>query len=800
MKTLLLVGLVSFLVAPSLVNADDAEEARLITAIQSGTTPKEKEDACWRLKQIGTARSVPALASLLADEHLYQAACDALETMPAAEAGETLRAGLKTSSGLAKAGVIHALGERRHRAAASDLAALLRDADPLVATSSARALGEIASNEAVAALHEARSVAPIRTAVVDALLRCASQQTTAGDRTAAVKLFQELDNAQEPEHVRVAAFTGLIRVSGERALELIVSGIEGADPAKQIVALQLARGIQSLDATAAFTNLLTKSDPAMQAALLALLQQRDDASAAPTVVALTGSADSYVRHSAIACLGVLGDATAVPLLAAAATSREEAEQKAARQALIALRHGDVGRAMVEQLAVANPDVQAELARALAARAEKSAVPPLLELARSSSDATRKAAVRSLSLLADGSHFSVLVKLISEAATEAARTDIRGVFESIVDRAEGRRKFDVAPLVIALNSGPRETRIALLQAGSLFADEQVRAAFRTALKDPDSRIRDAAARSMCATRDAGLLPDLLQLARTSAELNLRVLALEGYVRLVREESSGFDAARRADLLKPVYELAARPEEKRLVLSALSSAPHRDALQLAERALADTAVKAEAEMACAQIAKALVASDPEAAEMSLQRLVADGSATVRTNAQAILKQLDSGWVCAGPYRQAGKTAQELFDIFFAPEQAGSSEVKWRRAPGSPDLARAGEVVLDGIVGGEHCLVYLKTQVFAPTAQSVNLEIGSDDGIKLWVNGELVHANNAVRGLTPGQDHAKASLRAGWNELRAKITQHTLGCGMTLRIVTTDGKPVSGLRFDPRGDGKQ
>ena len=110
------------------------------------------------------------------------------------------------------------------------------------------------------------------------------------------------------------------------------------------------------------------------------------------------------------------------------------------------------------------------------------------------------------------------------------------------------------------------------------------------------------------------------------------------------------------------------------------------------------------------------------------------------------------------------------------------------------------MDSIVGGEHCLVYLKTQVFVPTAQSVNLEIGSDDGIKLWVNGELVHANNAVRGLTPGQDHAKASLREGWNELRAKITQHTLGCGMTLRMVSTDGKPVSGLRFDPDGDGKQ
>lgn len=799
MKTFLLLALMAWLIAPASLQADDGEEARLTGVVQSAAPSKEKEDACRRLKQIGTATSVPALATLLNDEHLYQAACDALETIPFKEAGEALQAALKTASGTAKAGVIHALGERRHRSAVSDLAGLLRDADPLLAASAARALGEIGGSEAVSVLREAMKVALVRAAVVDAMLRCASRLAADGDLDPARNIFQELNASQEPEHIRAAAYSGLIRSSGDRALELVVAGIAGPDPARQIASLRQAREIQNPRATAALTNLLSKTSPTMQVALLALLQQRGDASAAPAAAPLARSPDPYVRLSAIAALGVLGDATAVSLLATVATSRDESEQKAGRQALIAVRRGDVVRTMVAQLAVANPDVQAGLARALAARAEKSAVPPLLDLARSSSEATRKAALRALSLLADGSHLAALVKLMGDVSTEAAREDVRGVVESIVDRAEGRKSFDVAPLVGGLDTTGREMRVALLQVSALFSDERLRTAFRAALKDADPQIRDAAARSMCATRDAGLLPDLLELASTSTELNLRVRALEGYVRLVREEASGFTAVRCAELLKPAYDLAGRPEEKRLVLSALTSAPHRESLQLAERALADTAVKNEAEIACAQIAKALLTSDPEAAESSLQRLVANGGATARTNAQAILKQLDSGWLCAGPYRQTGKTAQELFDITFAPEQAADAQVKWRRAPGSPDFARAGEVVLDGIVGGEHCVVYLKTRVFVPAAQPVNLEIGSDDGIKLWVNGDLVHANNAVRGLTPGQDRAKATLREGWNELQAKITQHTLGCGMSLRIVSTAGKPVSGLRFDARGDTK-
>jgi hypothetical protein len=132
---------------------------------------------------------------------------------------------------------------------------------------------------------------------------------------------------------------------------------------------------------------------------------------------------------------------------------------------------------------------------------------------------------------------------------------------------------------------------------------------------------------------------------------------------------------------------------------------------------------------------------------------------------------------------------------PSRAGQ-EVRWQRAPGVADLARAGEVDLSGIVGGNHCVVYAKTRVYAPAAQAVTFAIGSDDGIKVWVNGELVHANNAVRGLTPGQDRAKGRLREGSNDLLLKITQHTAGCGFTFRVLGEGGQAVQELRFEAGG----
>lgn len=622
--------------------ADVGEEARLAGVIQSPASANEKEDACWRLKRIGTVVSVPILATLLSDDQLCQAACDALQTMPFDAAGEALRSALKTTSGRNKASIIHALGERRNRAAVTALAELLNDPDPLITRAASRALGKISGNEAVHALRKALKTAsdPVRDSVVDALLRCAVQLTAEGDRGEAKKIFAVLDNPREKEHIQAAAYAGLIRAAGNRALDLVVSGIKGNNAAHQIVALKLAREIPNPKATAAFTNLLAKASPAMQAALIGLLQQRGDATAAPAVFALAHSEDSYVRNSALTALGTLGDADMIPFLLRATTSRDEAEQKAARQALIALRRGKVAETLVAQLTTATPEVQVELASALAGRAEKSAVPRLLELARSNNEATRKAAFRALSPLADGSHLPLLVKLLEEAQTEATRSEVRNLFEAIVNRTEARKKIDVSSIVSALNTTQGETRIALLQVSALFADDRLHPAWGAALKDTDVQFRNTAARALCSSRDAGLMPDLLELARNSEDFNLRVLALEGYVRLASDESSEFTPQQRAAMLKPAYDLATRVEEKRLVLSALASVVHRDALELAEHALTEPEIKNEAEIACTQIAKALLATDSEAAAASLRRLAENGiSLNVRTNAQVILKQFES-----------------------------------------------------------------------------------------------------------------------------------------------------------------
>jgi hypothetical protein len=41
---------------------------------------------------------------------------------------------------------------------------------------------------------------------------------------------------------------------------------------------------------------------------------------------------------------------------------------------------------------------------------------------------------------------------------------------------------------------------------------------------------------------------------------------------------------------------------------------------------------------------------------------------------------------------------------------------------------------------------------------LELGSDDGVKVWLNQKLVHAKNVARALRPGSDKVNVALNAG------------------------------------------
>lgn len=85
------------------------------------------------------------------------------------------------------------------------------------------------------------------------------------------------------------------------------------------------------------------------------------------------------------------------------------------------------------------------------------------------------------------------------------------------------------------------------------------------------------------------------------------------------------------------------------------------------------------------------------------------------------------------------------------------------------------------------YAHTYVYSPTPLSPFLSMGSDDGIRAWVNGNLVWSNDVSRGHTFNQDRVQVNLNSGWNRLLVKVKNGSGGYAFSARFTDSGGNPI-------------
>lgn len=192
-------------------------ETRLAAVLGTGASRAAKDYVCRKLKIIGTAASVPALAAILPDKELSHVARIALEWIPGPEAGKALRDALGTTSGAQKVGVIGSLGARRDTECVAALAALVADTDPAIAAAAATALGDIGTPESAQALAGAKPASDaVKAKASDGCLTCAERLLAAGKKAEAKAVYTSLLSGNPSKNVRLAATRGLLLASGKK--------------------------------------------------------------------------------------------------------------------------------------------------------------------------------------------------------------------------------------------------------------------------------------------------------------------------------------------------------------------------------------------------------------------------------------------------------------------------------------------------------------------------------------------------------------------------------------------------------
>jgi hypothetical protein len=113
---------------------------------------------------------------------------------------------------------------------------------------------------------------------------------------------------------------------------------------------------------------------------------------------------------------------------------------------------------------------------------------------------------------------------------------------------------------------------------------------------------------------------------------------------------------------------------------------------------------------------------------------------------------------------------------------AEVKWSRLKAED----SGYMRLENrIKPNEQAIVYGLVYVFAPEETDTFLLLGSDDGVRVWINGRLIHSNAAYRAASPDEDKVPVHLKQGWNACLLKDIQGAGGWGFFLRFADPEGK---------------
>jgi len=320
-----------------------------------------------------------------------------------------------------------------------------------------------------------------------------------------------------------------------------------------------------------------------------------------------------------------------------------------------------------------------------------------------------------------------------------------------------------------------------------------------LLDSNETLKTAAIMALTEWSTDEPIKELENIIRESSNPMHRTLALRGFVRMANlpNEYSDEETTKRFRL---AMELSETDDDKKMVLSGLSKQESFSAFKMATEQLDNPALRAEAEVAVVNIATATLKTYPEETKKALLEIRQNSNDTgIIELAQKHINEIEKyeGFITLWQLSQVYSNEEDDdFYFEFPPEKKGEN-VEWTTMTEISDKNIPWQVNLTNIFGGNFCAGYLRTNIWSDRNQKARAELGSNDGIKAWFNGELIHSNDLSRTVGPGDDIVEINLKKGWNKLMLKIRQLGGSWGASARIRNVDGSEIENLKYQPERD---
>jgi peptide/nickel transport system substrate-binding protein len=151
----------------------------------------------------------------------------------------------------------------------------------------------------------------------------------------------------------------------------------------------------------------------------------------------------------------------------------------------------------------------------------------------------------------------------------------------------------------------------------------------------------------------------------------------------------------------------------------------------------------------------------------------------------------WLLVGPFSPNG------YYVTYTDFLGGEADVAPRAGDAGGSMTWFGHHDSDAFIDfesifspNEDVCAYAFAYVYSPSDRQVQLRVGSDDGVMVWLNGVRVLDSQVNRGAAPDQDIVSVVLDGGWNRLLVKVGQWYGGWGFYLRFTDDAGRPITDL----------
>jgi len=558
-----------------------ADEAALTSQLASGT-PAERDAARQTLLATATPAAIPAFATQLGKPDTFDNACFLLESLKSAEADAALADALGRTSGRERAGLIDALMRRHYVKALTSIAAMAGEPEP-VGTAALRFVAAVAAPDS-----KEFAALPAPTPLnADALL-AAADACARTDADAAKQRYAALYRAALPDHIRLAAFCGLLQADPAHGTELLVEGLTKSSTVWRGTAARLAANLPDKVLKKTGATLMKALPTEGRLALIdALVSAKNRAGAGLLRAALDSRDDAPTRLAAAAGIGDLGDADDADALIALLGDADGALADASRMSLIKLVDPKTDKRLVRALGKdGSAQAAVRLLSVVTFRKSPKAESKLTAYLGHADAGVRASAFTALTELAQAGQLPAVFAAVCQASDAKERRAAEKALSALTRKYPEAATSAITPLLAKTTPG---NRAILLQALGLAGLPEGLPPILASLQDTDRAVADDALRVLAAWKTLPAAAPLLAQAKANASPSLRILALRGFIRLIPQEK---DLAARAAMCQDASALTTRDEEKMLLATAYATVPTPETVAALKGWLGSEALKGEA----------------------------------------------------------------------------------------------------------------------------------------------------------------------------------------------------------------